>query len=290
MGHDPRTEEDVVTRTPGPSFKEQKAQEVLIEHSWPQLISGVSFSQLSKQAEWAAKVFLQDPLAKLDQSRPLEVYHLHCQKWIKIPQPYNFSAFDEHCDKNRCAIQVATKTPLLSAFGFVKTSKKTPNPEPLIIVPCMGLSSDAHDRLWAPKLCYRGGLCIWQISPTMDIYKDWLPQLLPRGRQSQGYPSWYSVWGKSFLRLYDYIQSGLEIAGSHDPLGYVVQSVTTSHIHAQTFSRSVIECTATDHMIFSHYIYISFYGNLFPLAWILYVTLLRLVLSDSDTGDWGDSL
>ena len=31
---------------------------------------------------------------------------------------------------------------------------------------------------------------------------------------------------KSFLRLYDYIQSSPEIAGSRDPLGYMVQSVT----------------------------------------------------------------
>ena len=59
------------------------------------------------------------------------------------------------------AIQVAAGTPLLSAFGFVKTSKKPFNPEPLIIVPCVGLSSDAHDKLnYYLQLCpssSRGG-------------------------------------------------------------------------------------------------------------------------------------
>ena len=39
------------------------------------------------------------------------------------------------------------------------------------------------------------------------------------------------------------------------------------HSHCtQTFSRSMIECTATDHVIFSCCIYTNFHGNLFPLA------------------------
>ena len=44
-----------------------------------------------------------------------------------------------------------------------------------------------------------------------------------------------------------------------------------SHTHG-CFQRSVIECTATNHVIFSCCIYTSFHGNLFPWAWIWYVT------------------
>ena len=40
-----------------------------------------------------------------------------------------------------------------------------------------------------------------------------------------------------------------------------------SHAHGP-FQRSVIECTATDHVIFPRCIYTSFHGNLLPLVWI----------------------
>ena len=53
---------------------------------------------------------------------------------------------------------------------------------------------------------------------------------------------------------------------------------------------TVIECTATDHVIFSRCIYISFHGNLFPLAWIWVVIPHSLIRASLDTGDWGDSL
>ena len=36
--------------------------------------------------------------------------------------------------------------------------------------------------------------------------------------------------------------------------------------HAHGLFETVIECTATDHVIFSRCIYISFHGNLLPLA------------------------
>ena len=68
----------------------------------------------------------------------------------------------------------------------------------------------------------------------------------------------------------------------------------TAHRHptfcAWTFSRSMIECTATNHVIFSCHIYTSFHGNLFPLAWIWVVTPHNLTWASLDTSDWGDSL
>ena len=57
-------------------------------------------------------------------------------------------------------------------------------------------------------------------------------------------------------------------AQCHDPF------TATMHRHPTfmhgPFQDPWIECTATDHMIFTHYLYTSFHGNLFPLAWILY--------------------
>ena len=74
----------------------------------------------------------------------------------------------------------------------------------------------------------------------------------------------------------------------HNPCTAIVHRHPT--LCAWTFSRSVIECTATDHMNFSHCIYTSFHGNLFPLAWIWVVIPHSLTWASLDTGDWGDSL
>ena len=49
-------------------------------------------------------------------------------------------------------------------------------------------------------------------------------------------------------------------------------------------------CTATDHVIFSWCIYISFHGNLLPLAWIWVVIPHSLFWASLDSGDCGDSL
>ena len=54
--------------------------------------------------------------------------------------------------------------------------------------------------------------------------------------------------------------------------------------------KTVIECTATNHMIFSQCIYTSFHGNLLPLAWIWVVIPHSLFWASLDSGDWGDSL
>ena len=54
--------------------------------------------------------------------------------------------------------------------------------------------------------------------------------------------------------------------------------------------KTVIECTATDHVIFSWCIYISFHGNLLPLAWIWVVIPHSLFRASLDSSDWGDSL
>ena len=56
------------------------------------------------------------------------------------------------------------------------------------------------------------------------------------------------------------------------------------HFCAQTFLRPMNECTATDHVIFSWCIYISFHGNLLPLAWIWVVIPHSLIRASLDTG------
>ena len=77
---------------------------------------------------------------------------------------------------------------------------------------------------------------------------------------------------------------------------YVCHEPCTATVHRHPtllrtdLFKTVIECTATDHMIFSWCIYTSFHGNLLPLAWIWVVIPHSLFRASLDSGDWGDSL
>ena len=74
------------------------------------------------------------------------------------------------------------------------------------------------------------------------------------------------------------------------PCTDVPHFLRTDLSHAHGPFETMIECTATNHMIFSWCIYTSFHGNLLPLAWIWVVIPHSLIQASLDTGDWGDSL
>ena len=81
----------------------------------------------------------------------------------------------------------------------------------------------------------------------------------------------------SFLTCFSHVflfgLRGLGLKGGALSRTVTATEHVTSHIlahrpfpRARTFFRSVIECTATGHVIFSRCIYTSFHGNLVPLA------------------------
>ena len=127
-----------------------------------------------------------------------------------------------------------------------------------------------HSFCLPPGFTYRGGAALSTglfYIPNYNIYQDDLPSVV-----------WHTVW-QQFPNLL--CQKGLGVVtsvASTDIVGGVVTNraqplrMDIPHFCAWTFPtcmdlfETVIECTATDHVIFSRCIYTSFHGNLLALA------------------------